>query len=186
MEQSSELVIASAFFNAMSKSGRNDSFLATSGQHLGKFELDAPVPWLPMKKSIDAKGRIKYYRDAPPGMTMSKNERSAIFREIKARIPFKYQTGGGHGENHVASAHPSRLGLATDSHADNEKDGKPAEDGNENEPEEEPDYLRSLDVVWTCPVEENMGVVVIVLNVMLKGTSEWLQLRYSLKESAVR
>lgn len=167
--RSAERVIGEAFVDAMSKSSRNDIFLSTAGQRLGKFELDAPVPWLPMKKNVDAKGRIKYSRDIPLGMSQSKDGRSAIFRESKAKIPYKHSR-----ENE----HQLGYNTANKSPGDNHHEA--------NDGEDELDYLKKLDIVWNCPQEENMGVVIVVANVKLKDSNEWLQLRYSVKESAVR
>jgi hypothetical protein len=42
-----------------------------------------------------------------------------------------------------------------------------------------------FDVVWNCPDPE-FGTIVMIVNFRFVGSKEWYQLRYSLKESAVR
>lgn len=160
----------------MSKSARQDIFLSTSGLLLGKFQLDAPVPWLPVVKEVDAKGRIKHHREVHPGMIQSIDGLSAIFRETLAKIPAKMVKD----ESRGVEEGNEEKGVDIDS--DNVVDREQME----SEIEEELAHLKKMDVVWTCPTEENLGVAIIVVNVRLRDSAEWLQLRCSLKESHIR
>eukprot|EP00981_Chlorochromonas_danica_P005093 scaffold1034_cov175-Ochromonas_danica.AAC.19 len=174
--KSPERPIAEAFFHAMSKSARQDIFLPTSGLLLGKFQLDAPVPWLPVIKEVDAKGRIKHHREVHPGMIQSKDGLSAIFRETMAKIPVKMIKD----ESRIEEEGKETKGQDID--PDNVIDREQME----NDIEEELAHLKKMDVVWTCPTDENLGVAIIVVNVRLRDSTEWLQLRCSLKESHIR
>jgi WD40 repeat protein len=155
--QSTEQPISDAFLDAMAKSTRYDAFSLNAGQRLGRFDLNAPIPWLSMKKSVDAKGRITYSRESIQGVIQSKDEQCVIFHDRLVQRPF-----------HNAGIASKQLGEG------------------ENNIVEEYDPFKKLDIVWTCPKNESMGAIVIVLNCKLKGSGEWLQLRYSVKESAIR
>ena len=48
-----------------------------------------------------------------------------------------------------------------------------------------PEDVTVLDIAWNCP-KPDLGVVVIVVNFRFVDSNEWHQLRYSLRESAIR
>lgn len=158
--QSSEQDISVAFLDAMSKASRYEIFSASAGQRLGKFDLDAPVPWLPMLKTVDGKGRVKYSRETLKGFVYSKNEQCVTYRESSLKKS--------HESKHMAND-PYTLKAKEEGVAHPEDEDK-----------------KKFDIVWSCPVEENLGVIVIVLNIKVRNSNEWLQLRYSVKESAIK
>ena len=114
-------------------------FPADSGEKLGSFQPDMELPWEVNINRSDPIALRKIRRQIPKGVTMSKDEKSIIFREDKIE----------------------------------DDEGK------------ELPFVPKIESVWLCP-EPDQGPAVIVVNLRLRNSTQWITLTCSLKESTMR
>lgn len=76
--QSMEYLLEDAFLDAFVKDSRFETYTADAGKKAGRFAVDAPIPWLPMKAKLEG-GKKVFFRDPPPYSSMSKDGLSVIY-----------------------------------------------------------------------------------------------------------
>jgi hypothetical protein len=147
-----------------------DIFSTNSGTKVGSFDPGAAIPWLPTIIAFDEKGKPIQKREMSAAFTQSKDTHSIIFR------------GSGVSHQKKESAIPENKETA-EGDADRKEEAEAEE---EPEEEKEMDSSDVFDILWNCPDPE-LGTVVMVVNFCFTdSTTVWHQLRYSLRESAVR
>jgi hypothetical protein len=160
----------------------------SSGTKIGSFNPEAPVPWLPTVTHLDEKGKPIQKREWSPAFAQSKDNHSIIYHGTGVKLK--------------KSKPKKSVKVNVDKEKDDEKkDENEGEDLHNDEDHAESQELDEeffkeekdeesadcFDIVWNCPTEPEKGTVVIVVNFCFTDTpTEWHQLSYSLRESAVR
>jgi hypothetical protein len=111
---------------------------------------------LPAITTVDERGKPKQIREPPPYLLPSRDDHSLIYKD------------------NLVSRPGEMIAAATD----------------EQEPEvtgekEETDSTTVFEVVWNCPGPQ-LGVIAMIVNFSFVDSTEWYQLKYSLKESPIR